>query len=126
MWSNFFPTGHCVHLFDEKIKDVKKLIDQFPQLILKCRLLPPRNLVFPLLPLKIKQDKNGKLSVYTLCKTCAEIEHQGVCKHTAEERSFETSITREELIEVRKIHFMIQVMIQFLITCRRQRIWATR
>ena len=100
MWMNSFPVGHCVHLFDEKIKDVDKLIAQFPQLILKCRLLPPRNLIFPLLPLKVKQEKNGKLSVYTLCRVCAEKEQKGVCRHSDIERSFETSVTKEELVKV--------------------------
>ena len=41
---------------------------------MKVKILPPRKLLFPVLPIKI----NGKL-MFSLCHTCAENEHKGNC-----------------------------------------------
>ena len=42
--------------------------------LMKVKILPPRKLLFPILPIKI----NGKL-MFPLCHTCAENEHKGNC-----------------------------------------------
>ena len=42
--------------------------------LMKVKILPPRKLLFPILPIKI----NGKL-MFSLCHTCAENEHKGNC-----------------------------------------------
>jgi hypothetical protein len=50
--------------------------------IIKCTILPPRNLLFPVLPVKI----NNKL-VFTLCNHCAKTANTGICFHTENERA---------------------------------------
>ena len=58
--------------------------------LIKCKILPPRNLYFPVLPSRI----NGKL-VFTLCKLCAQ-NKQKDCTHTDQERAIEgTWVTLE-------------------------------
>ena len=51
--------------------------------LIKCKVLPPRNLYIPVLPCKM----NDKL-VFALCKTFAETQRQTPCTHTDEERAF--------------------------------------
>ncbi|XP_067685645.1 uncharacterized protein [Haliotis asinina] len=51
--------------------------------IAKVKVLPPRGLYHPVLPLK----SQGKLK-FALCRTCADSEQQTPCRHTDEERSF--------------------------------------
>ena len=45
--------------------------------LMKIKILPPRKLLFSILPIKI----NGKL-MFPLCRTCAENEHRGNCTCT--------------------------------------------
>lgn len=61
--------------------------------IIKCKVLPPRRLFFPVLPLKIKT----KL-FFTLCKICAT-ENSYTCNHNDEERSFEGTWVSLEINE---------------------------
>lgn len=48
--------------------------------IIKCRVLPPRNLFHPVLPLRY----HGKL-IFTLCHSCAETMEVGDCPHNDEQ-----------------------------------------
>ncbi|XP_053405164.1 uncharacterized protein LOC128558905 [Mercenaria mercenaria] len=57
-------------------------IDKYEGLI-KCKVIPPRDLFIPVLPCKM----NGKL-LFSLCKICAESYQQTKCLHTNEERAF--------------------------------------
>lgn len=52
--------------------------------IVFCRILPPRNLLFPVLPLTI----NSKL-MFVLCFTCATNESSEKCMHTPAQRCLE-------------------------------------
>ena len=49
--------------------------------IMKCKVLPPRNMYHPVLPYK----SNSKL-MFTVCSACADSMNQGKCTHTDEER----------------------------------------
>ena len=60
----------------------------------KCKILPPRRLYIPILPKRI----NGKL-MYTLCRTCAELQNSNPCNHTNDERLLIGTWTTIELIE---------------------------
>ena len=60
--------------------------------LIKCRVLPPRRLLYPLLPLKL----NNKL-MFVLCKSCAENKQQTPCTHSDSERSFIGTWTTIEL-----------------------------
>ncbi|CAF0975526.1 unnamed protein product [Brachionus calyciflorus] len=48
--------------------------------MIKCKILPPRELYFPVLPSRI----NGKL-IFPLCRTCADLQ-QTKCNHSIEEK----------------------------------------
>ncbi|XP_034243509.1 uncharacterized protein LOC117646575 [Thrips palmi] len=49
--------------------------------VIKCTVLPPRDLYLPVLPFKCK----GKL-MFPLCATCAETESSEICQHTDSQR----------------------------------------
>ena len=61
--------------------------------IVKCRILPPRNLYFPVLPIKLK----GKL-FFTLCHKCVN-EHITKCEHNDKERCLEGTWVSLEIME---------------------------
>lgn len=50
--------------------------------IVKCKILPPRGLFHPILPM----SSDGKLK-FPLCSTCAEKETEGACECSNEERA---------------------------------------
>ncbi|XP_053390166.1 uncharacterized protein LOC128553084 [Mercenaria mercenaria] len=72
-----YPLHHPVILSQEGI-DMTNL-KQYRSLV-KCKVLPPRDLWLPVLPMHC-----NKKMVYTLCRTCAEKELQ-TCTHSQEER----------------------------------------
>ena len=59
--------------------------------LIKCTILPPNNLLYPVLPAKI----NGKL-IFTLCKLCAEIKSK-TCTHTVKEKVLTGTWVTEEV-----------------------------
>lgn len=71
------PMGH-----PDIITDNFKDVHQYEGLI-KCKILPPRGLYTPVLPVKC----NGKL-LFSLCRTCSENYQQKSCQHTTQEREF--------------------------------------
>ena len=70
--------------------------------MVKCIIIPPRNLFFPVLPLKIK----GKL-FFTLCKTCAENKNQ-LCTHNESERQITGTWVTLEVKEAIKQGYKIK------------------
>lgn len=96
-----YPVVRPFELFGKKIQNVRHLIQKYPTFILKCRLIPPKNLVFPLIPIRVYRKDVGIVSCYSLCKKCAEIGKKTVCKHSNVDRSFTTAITKHELEEVK-------------------------
>lgn len=71
-----FPIGHPTVYFGKDIPS-----DLFG--ILKCKILPPQNLLHPVLPYRTR----NKLT-FPLCRTCAEQNHQRFCPHDqAEDRA---------------------------------------
>ena len=73
-----YPIGHPTVLTKESI-DMEN-IQQYTGLI-KCKILPPKDLYLPVLPLHC----NNKM-VYPLCRTCAE-NNSSTCNHSREERA---------------------------------------
>ncbi|KAK7590294.1 hypothetical protein V9T40_001907 [Parthenolecanium corni] len=80
MYYDYYPVGH-----PRKILRPAKHYEHWFGLI-KCKVLAPKNLYIPVLPVRVKMDKAEKL-VFPLCKKCAE-NQQPVCNHTDEERQF--------------------------------------
>lgn len=71
-----FPIGHPVIFFGNDIP-----MEVFG--IIKCKILPPQDLLHPVLPYRTR----NKLT-FPLCRTCAEQNHQTLCPHTlSEERA---------------------------------------
>lgn len=64
-----FPVGHPEIYFGDEIP-----ADMFG--IMKCKVLPPRDLLHPLLPYRTR-----KKLIFPLCRTCAEQNLQGMCPH---------------------------------------------
>jgi hypothetical protein len=68
-----FPVGHPEISFGNDIPN-----DVFG--ILKCKILPPQDLIHPVLPYRTR----NKLT-FPLCRTCAEQNHQALCPHALPE-----------------------------------------
>ena len=66
--------------------------------LIKCKVIPPKELYHPVLPQRIKvvhEEKEGKKKksiaykklVFILCKACTETRNQNKCEHSDNERS---------------------------------------
>ena len=86
-----YPVGHPEVLIGPQLHG--RMIDEFEGMI-RCTILPPRNLYLPLLPSKI----NGKL-VFTLCRECAELQQSTHCKHSSKKRSLSDTWVTTEVIK---------------------------
>ncbi len=84
-----FPTGH-----PEIIRDNFDLqLDAYFG-VANCIMLPPQDLLFPVLPARI----HNKL-MFVLCRTCCELGQQTACKHTSEQRQLTGSWVTLEIYE---------------------------
>ena len=70
-----YPIGHPL-IITENFDNINNYFG-----IIKCKILPPKGLYIPVLPLRI----NNKL-VFTLCKTCAHTNTE-TCQHSDNERA---------------------------------------
>ena len=70
--------------------------------LIKCKILPPRKLLYPLLPLKL----NGKL-MFVLCKSCAESKQQSPCTHKDDQRAFTGTWTTMELKKALELGYAV-------------------
>ena len=84
-------TGKYVLNHPRRIFDNFGLVEEYEGLV-KCRVLPPRGLLLPVLPKRI----GGKL-LFALCRTCAEEKQQCSCQHQENERAFEGTWMTVEL-----------------------------
>ncbi|XP_052817114.1 uncharacterized protein LOC128243395 [Mya arenaria] len=71
------PLGHP-EIVTENFQDITHY-----EGLIKCKILPPRGLYLPVLPVK----SNGKL-LFSLCRSCADQYQQSPCQHTDSERAF--------------------------------------
>ena len=83
-----FPLGHPTIYIDDECNDVD--MSNFIRLI-KCSILPPKSLFFPILPMRI----DGKL-IFALCHTCA-IQKQINCTHSDDKRMLTGTWTSVEI-----------------------------
>jgi len=75
-----FPLGHPEKIYRPRFYD----FNWFG--FVKCKVLAPKDLYLPVLPVKVKINGYEKL-VFPLCVKCTEMQ-QPTCNHTDEERSF--------------------------------------
>ena len=80
------PMGHP-DIITENFKDL-----QHYEGLVKCKVLPPRDLYIPVLPAKC----NEKL-LFSLCRTCGETYQKSSCQHTVQERSLTGTWVTDEL-----------------------------
>jgi hypothetical protein len=85
--SKLYPVGHP-SIITENFKNVNSYFG-----FIKCKVLAPQNLYFPILPVKL----TGKL-VFPLCFSCAVAKStEFKCNHSIDERSFEGTWCTEEI-----------------------------
>lgn len=84
--------------------------------LIKCRILPPRNLYLPLLPVKM----HGKL-LFPLCQTCCKNMNEGDCTHEKpEEREFLGVWVVDEVRKALQVGYFISeifIIWKYEITC---------
>ena len=93
------PLSHP-EIFTENIDD----IDNYEGLV-KCKVIPPRQLFHPILPCKV----NGKL-LFHLCKSCAETQEQGPCSHSDDERAFVGTWVTDEVKKAVQFGYKVERM----------------
>ena len=87
--NSLYPVGHPVtYVGSERCPDVRDVCG-----IVKCRVLPPKQLYFPVLPC---HGPDGKL-MFALCKTCVDEQNQDTCTHNDEERAMTGTWVSPEL-----------------------------
>jgi hypothetical protein len=91
------PIGHP-QIVTEGFTDIQ----QYEGLI-KCKILPPRGLYIPVLPVKM----NNKL-LFPLCRTCSENQQQKPCQHNDEERSLKGTWVTDELKKALEKGYVVQ------------------
>ncbi|XP_071153592.1 uncharacterized protein [Mytilus edulis] len=80
------PLGHP-KIITENFEDINRY-----EGLIKCKIVPPRGLFLPVLPLKC----NGKL-LFGLCHTCMKNNFTDECKHTDEERAIVGTWVTDEI-----------------------------
>jgi len=111
----YFPKGH-----PKKLREPKSFDNNWFGLI-KAKILPPRKLFIPVVPVKVHYKvnmphayngktikKETKKLMFSLCKTCVELNQKTTCNHNDEERSFTGSWTTEEIKESLAIGYEIK------------------
>jgi hypothetical protein len=98
-----YPVGHPSEIIR---RDFKPLSSYFG--FIRCKVLPPRELLMPVLP--GKYGKEEKL-IFALCRTCAETRNTTTsCNHSVDERCLTNTWFSEELKLAEKKGYIIQEM----------------
>lgn len=87
-------------------------LDNFPDItkingIIKCVVLPPKNLFLPLLPSKM----NNKL-LFVLCRTCGETLNQKKCRHNDTQRALHGTWVLSEIHKAIELKYEIKKIIE--------------
>ncbi len=88
-WKSW-PIGHPTILTASEL-DQGKVVDCYFGIIC-CKILPPRRLWHPVLPVRL----HGK-QMFPLCRTCAETSDSGPCTHDVRQRALTGTWVSEEL-----------------------------
>ncbi len=94
-----FPIGFPT-VVSENFTDIQNYFG-----IIHCRILPPKKLLFPVLPTKL----NNKL-LFVLCYTCGRNLNRQTCNHSNSERAIEgTWVTEEVKHAVKKGYIILKI-----------------
>jgi len=97
-----YPIGHP-EIISDNFKSISK--SDRPYLgIMKLKILPPPNLLHPLLPMR----SNGKL-LFPLCKCCAQNEQTEPCQHTVAERALTGTWTTMEIYKALELDYQVHI-----------------
>ncbi|KAE9522228.1 hypothetical protein AGLY_017373 [Aphis glycines] len=102
MYYDYYPVGHPKKIFNPKVYD-KNWFG-----LIKCKILPPRNLYHPVLPVKIRMKKSEKL-LFPLCYKCA-VDQNKICNHSQNERQFIGTWTTDEVNKALEKGYIITKM----------------
>jgi hypothetical protein len=91
-----YPIGHC-KIITENFDYNKEYFG-----LIKCKILPPKNLYIPVLPMK----SNGKL-VFPLCRTCAEQQNNTPCSHSNDQRALTGTFVSLEVDLAKKYGYKV-------------------
>jgi hypothetical protein len=77
---DYYPVGHP--------NKILKPLTYDPEWygLIKCDILPPKQLYHPVLPVKIKNKSGAEKLTFPLCQLCAKLNNQDLCNHTDFER----------------------------------------
>ena len=81
------PIGHPIVITENFADDISEYYG-----LIKCKVLPPQNLIHPVLPVKV----NGKMT-FPLCHACVESLQTESCAHTEQERALHSTWVSLEL-----------------------------
>ncbi|KYQ50577.1 hypothetical protein ALC60_10335 [Trachymyrmex zeteki] len=83
-----FPIGHPKIYIEEECSELIGVAPDFDfssiEGLVRCKVLPPRDLFHPVLPYRVR----GKL-LFALCRSCCETFSSSECTHSLAEREFE-------------------------------------
>ena len=108
--NNKYPVGHpelITENFGLKEDYGEKIKEYFG--FIKCKVLPPKDLYIPILPMRI----NSKL-VFPLCMTCSTNKNQESCNHSDKERELCGTWTSCEIQKAVKLGYKIKSILQVL------------
>lgn len=100
---NDYPIGHP-KVISENFKNINEYFG-----FIKCKILPPKQLYIPVLPLKI----NNKLT-FPLCTACAAVQNTESCDHTDEERTLCGTWTTMEIQKAVKCNYEIKTILEVI------------
>ena len=102
-----YPVGHPkVYVEEEECLEFVGNINNIDKVdgLIKCEILPPRNLYHPVLPVKL----HGKL-IFPLCRKCIEDKGQEDCMHENEkDRVFSGTWVSEEVKKAVEVGYKIK------------------
>ncbi|CAF4043658.1 unnamed protein product [Rotaria magnacalcarata] len=93
------PCGRSRRLIGEQIPPIDELITKIDKEyigMISCTVLPPKGLLYPVLPYKTKQKNKESKLLFILCRTCGE-NQINECVHDINERSLSSVWTTPEL-----------------------------
>jgi len=98
--NGIFPTG-IPKIFTNNFKPINKFNQPYFGLI-KCKILPPRQLYLPVLPARIRE----KL-IFTLCAKCAKNGAEPPCEHSDDERALDGTWWSMEIYKALELGYEI-------------------
>ncbi|CAB3978337.1 DNA polymerase [Paramuricea clavata] len=109
-----YPTGHPVILKGRECENID--VNQVFGLI-KCKILPPTHLLFPVLPYR-----STKLT-FPLCRTCVQRQQNETCRHNDEQRALYGTWTSVEIQKALQLDYRILIIYEIYHYQKREKIF---